>query len=141
MVLYQVTNQDVEVGSVLFSEMPYSSVLLSEHYATHCHHCYLPFIAPVPCFKCTQPRYCSDQVNKFEKYGSNIKGEGVNILEHSYVYILSVSSRIMGGISPVRMYLLRFTSFGRHCSFGCSHYFYRWHEKTNRTEIGSEKWR
>ena len=120
---------------MLFSEMPYSSVLLSEHYATHCHHCYLPFIAPVPCFKCTQPRYCSDQVNKWQKYCSNIW------LYWSFHMVISfpVSSRIMGGISPVRMYLLRFTSLCRHCSFGCSYYFYRWHEKTDRTEIGSEK--
>jgi len=47
-------------GDVLFSELPFSSVLLPEHYSTHCHHCYLAYTAPVPCTKCTQPRYCSD---------------------------------------------------------------------------------
>ena len=34
------TREDLAVGDVLFSEVPYSSVLLPEHYSTHCHHCY-----------------------------------------------------------------------------------------------------
>jgi len=54
------TREDVAVGDVLFSEVPYSSVLLPEHYSTHCHHCYKAYTAPVPCLRCTQPRYCSE---------------------------------------------------------------------------------
>jgi hypothetical protein len=42
---------DVKVGTVLFSEMPYSSVLLPEHSASHCHHCYKQFRVAVPCLK------------------------------------------------------------------------------------------
>ena len=57
------STQDLKIGSILFSEMPYASVLLPEHYLTHCHHCYIPLISPVPCLKCTQCRYCSDTVN------------------------------------------------------------------------------
>jgi tetratricopeptide (TPR) repeat protein len=62
-----VANQNIDVGSVLFSELPYSSVLLPEHYSTHCHQCYTSLIAPIPCLRCTQPRYCSDQVNISDK--------------------------------------------------------------------------
>ncbi len=43
---------------IFFSEEPFSSVLLPEHYSTHCHQCYMRFAAPLPCKKCTQPRYC-----------------------------------------------------------------------------------
>jgi hypothetical protein len=50
----------VRIGDVLYSEQPYSSVLLPEHYATHCHHCYKALLIAVPCLKCTQPRYCSE---------------------------------------------------------------------------------
>lgn len=34
-----ITNKPVKVGDVLFSELPYASILLPEHYSTHCHHC------------------------------------------------------------------------------------------------------
>ncbi len=51
---------DVKIGDVLFCETPYSSVLLPEHYASHCHHCYKVLLVAVPCLKCTQPRYCSE---------------------------------------------------------------------------------
>ena len=43
---------------LLSSEEPFSSVLLPEHYSTHCHQCYARLSAPLPCKKCTQPRYC-----------------------------------------------------------------------------------
>ena len=33
------TSKPIKVGDVLFSEMPYASVLLPEHYSSHCHHC------------------------------------------------------------------------------------------------------
>eukprot|EP00088_Acartia_fossae_P017124 TRINITY_DN19695_c0_g1_i4.p1 TRINITY_DN19695_c0_g1~~TRINITY_DN19695_c0_g1_i4.p1 ORF type:complete len:754 (+),score=176.17 TRINITY_DN19695_c0_g1_i4:39-2300(+) len=56
---YVVTEQDVAEGEILFSEPPYSAVLLPEQYSTHCHHCYAKYSAPMPCRKCTQPRYCS----------------------------------------------------------------------------------
>ncbi|XP_023343918.1 SET and MYND domain-containing protein 4 isoform X2 [Eurytemora carolleeae] len=57
---FVITSQSIEEGELLFSEEPYSSVLLPEQYSTHCHHCYRKLEAPMPCKKCTQPRYCSN---------------------------------------------------------------------------------
>ena len=36
---YVIANKPVKVGDVLFSELPYASILLPEHYSSHCHHC------------------------------------------------------------------------------------------------------
>ena len=36
---YVMASKAVKVGDVLFSEMPYASVLLPEHYSSHCHYC------------------------------------------------------------------------------------------------------
>ena len=55
-----ITSAKVRTGDVLFSERPFSSVQIAEHYATHCHHCYERFPVPIACLKCTQPRYCSE---------------------------------------------------------------------------------
>lgn len=41
---YVVASKPVKVGDVLFSEMPYASVLLPEHYSSHCHHCVSFFV-------------------------------------------------------------------------------------------------
>ena len=37
---YVVTSDDLSEGEVIFSEEPYSSVLLPDQYSTHCNHCY-----------------------------------------------------------------------------------------------------
>jgi len=58
---YVVATQELKEGEVIFSEEPYSSVLLPDQYSTHCHHCYRRIEAPLPCKKCTQPRYCSSE--------------------------------------------------------------------------------
>jgi tetratricopeptide (TPR) repeat protein len=39
-----VTVKDLEVGDVLFREIPYASVLLPDFYPTHCHHCQADFL-------------------------------------------------------------------------------------------------
>ncbi|TRY69069.1 hypothetical protein TCAL_11285 [Tigriopus californicus] len=57
---FVVADEEVAVGQVLFSELPYASILLLDQYSTHCHHCYKRFYAPIPCLKCTQARYCSE---------------------------------------------------------------------------------
>ena len=36
---YVITTKPIKIGDVLFSEMPYASILLPEHYSSHCHHC------------------------------------------------------------------------------------------------------
>lgn len=55
------TSADISTGEVLFSESPYSSVLLSEHYSSHCHSCYTPLLSAISCRKCSQPRYCGEE--------------------------------------------------------------------------------
>jgi len=51
--------EDIETGEILFSESPFSCVLLPPFYSTNCHHCLIKLQAPVSCLVCTQPRYCS----------------------------------------------------------------------------------
>eukprot|EP00095_Tigriopus_kingsejongensis_P005394 maker-scaffold770_size100439-snap-gene-0.28 protein:Tk05394 transcript:maker-scaffold770_size100439-snap-gene-0.28-mRNA-1 annotation:"set and mynd domain-containing protein 4" len=71
---YVTTQSDLEVGAVVFSELPYACILLPDQYASHCHHCCQRLTAPIPCLRCTQPRYCSeacrlsswDQYHRFE---------------------------------------------------------------------------
>jgi len=53
--------EEISQGEIMFSEEPYSAVLLPEQYSTHCHHCFTKYVALMPCRKCTQPRYCSVQ--------------------------------------------------------------------------------
>ncbi len=36
-------------GEILFSELPYSGVLLPDQYSTHCHHCFRKYTALMPC--------------------------------------------------------------------------------------------
>jgi hypothetical protein len=49
-------------GALLFQEAPFASVLAPEFYSTRCHNCYDALaLSPIPCLKCTQPRYCSDE--------------------------------------------------------------------------------
>ena len=36
---YVITTKPIKTGDVLFSELPYASILLPEHYSSHCHHC------------------------------------------------------------------------------------------------------
>jgi len=55
---YVTSNENIEVGEVLFSESPYSCVLLPPHYSTHCNQCLVKLVAPIPCKYCTQTRYC-----------------------------------------------------------------------------------
>ena len=37
---YVVTTKDLQLGDVLFNELPYASVLIPEYDRTHCHHCH-----------------------------------------------------------------------------------------------------
>jgi len=56
---FVLTENNIDEGEILFSELPYSGVLLPDQYSTHCHHCFRKYTALMPCRKCTQPRYCS----------------------------------------------------------------------------------
>ena len=48
---FVIANKPVKVGDVLFSELPYASILLPEHYSSHCHHCVSKFFSMVFCFQ------------------------------------------------------------------------------------------
>ncbi|CAB4066922.1 unnamed protein product [Lepeophtheirus salmonis] len=56
-----VAHEKVDLGETLFIESPYAMVLLPGFYSTLCHHCTKAFVAPIPCLKCTQPRFCSEK--------------------------------------------------------------------------------
>lgn len=58
---YPIASQDVQIGDVLLAEKPYASVLLSTHSDSHCHHCFVRILAPLPCSQCVAVRYCSFQ--------------------------------------------------------------------------------
>jgi hypothetical protein len=47
---FVIANKPVKVGDILFSELPYASILLPEHYSSHCHHCVSKF-SMVFCFQ------------------------------------------------------------------------------------------
>ena len=56
---FAVAAEDIKIGDVVIVEKPYASVLLPEHFMTHCHHCFKRVLAPTPCVKCSTVCYCS----------------------------------------------------------------------------------
>lgn len=54
----------IKVGEVLIVEKPYSSVVLSDHTLTHCHHCCLRCFVPLPCHHCSDVVFCSKACRK-----------------------------------------------------------------------------
>ncbi|VDL58990.1 unnamed protein product [Hymenolepis diminuta] len=44
--------QDIAVGDVLMVDKPYASNLLSDHFGTHCYHCYKRMLSLIPCDCC-----------------------------------------------------------------------------------------
>jgi len=58
---YVVAKDHIQTGEIIFSETPYSWVLLPSFYSTHCSQCLAQLVAPVPCRLCTQARYCSGE--------------------------------------------------------------------------------
>ena len=58
---YVIANKPVKVGDVLFSELPYASILLPEHYSSHCHHCVSKY-SMVFCFQ-NCPHYCEKKIS------------------------------------------------------------------------------
>merc|ERR1719259_161960 len=99
------TNADVSVGDILFSEVPYSSVLLPEHYSTHCHHCYRAYTAPIPCLRCTQPRYCSEACRQaswdvYHRYECT----GLDLLHSVGIAHLALRTLLVSGLSGLMAY-------------------------------------
>nr|CAD7398216.1 unnamed protein product [Timema cristinae] len=54
------TNKDIRIKEILFVEKPFAFVVLPDHYNVHCHHCCTAFIAPIPCWECSDALYCSE---------------------------------------------------------------------------------
>ncbi|VDN98334.1 unnamed protein product [Rodentolepis nana] len=52
--------QDVSVGDVLMVDKPYASTLLSDHFGTHCYHCYKRTLSLIPCHHCPYVGFCSE---------------------------------------------------------------------------------
>lgn len=58
---YGVAAKDITVGDIVLVESPYVSVLSTELFAVRCFHCFRSLSVPVPCFRCTRARYCSER--------------------------------------------------------------------------------
>merc|ERR1719278_206461 len=112
---YVVSTNPIEIGSILFSELPYSSVLLPEHYSTHCHHCYERLIAPIPCLRCTQPRYCSDSCRQesWETY-HQYECTCLDLLHSVGIAHLSVRTVIVTGVENLIPYRSTISKLNNH---------------------------
>lgn len=58
---YGVATKDIAIGDVVLVECPYVSVLNTELLAVRCFHCFRSISVPIPCFRCTRARYCSEK--------------------------------------------------------------------------------
>ncbi len=96
--------KELSAGQLLFSETPYCSVLLPEHYSTHCHHCHvaLVVVTAVPCLECTQPRYCSDHCRS-ESWNLYHRFEcgGLDLLHSVGVAHLAARTVLVQGLSSL----------------------------------------
>ncbi|KAK7098630.1 hypothetical protein V1264_002883 [Littorina saxatilis] len=54
-------SRDIKVGEVLIVEKPYTSIVLSDHHLSHCHHCCSRCFVPQPCAGCVDVVFCSSQ--------------------------------------------------------------------------------
>nr|CAD7266925.1 unnamed protein product [Timema shepardi] len=61
-------NKDIKIKEILFVEKPFAFVVLPDHYSAHCHHCCSSFVAPIPCWECSDALYCSE-VCRQESWG------------------------------------------------------------------------
>lgn len=59
-----IASEDVKTGEVLIVEKPFSSVLLPDHYYTHCANCFCRCIQLIPCSHCPTSMYCSEKCLK-----------------------------------------------------------------------------
>ncbi|KAK6629825.1 hypothetical protein RUM43_003645 [Polyplax serrata] len=56
-----VVNSDINVGEVLIVEKPFSSIVLAEHFYTHCSYCFKRDLNLVPCVSCCTAMFCNEQ--------------------------------------------------------------------------------
>ena len=72
-----VAMRDIEIGTVLVVEKPFSSTLLPGFSLSHCNNCCKRVIAPMPCSECSEVVYCSETCQKiawdvFHKYECDV---------------------------------------------------------------------
>ena len=87
---FVIANKPVKVGDVLFSELPYASILLPEHYSSHCHHCVSKF-SMVFCFQ-NCPHLLWEK--SIEKNISNF--EAKNLLFFWEIYLEKIIQTVKG---------------------------------------------
>ena len=103
------------MGEVLFSESPYSCVLLPPHYSTHCNQCLVQLLAPIPCRYCTQTRYCSgacrdtawSQYHQYECGQLDLLhsvgiGKQLNVMLHTSYTLCLLQVTLQSGLSSVQ---------------------------------------
>ncbi|XP_059610965.1 SET and MYND domain-containing protein 4 [Phlebotomus argentipes] len=50
---------DINVGETIVAELPHCSALLERSAKSHCHHCFMRFLAPLCCATCSDALFCS----------------------------------------------------------------------------------
>lgn len=58
---HAIAGQDIKAGDVLMVDKPFASVLFPRFHKTHCYHCFVQVLVPIPCIKCSSVIYCSQQ--------------------------------------------------------------------------------
>ncbi|KAK2723728.1 hypothetical protein QYM36_002165, partial [Artemia franciscana] len=56
---YAIASKEISIGEILVVEKPYASVLQPNKYSSHCHNCFKPLEAPIPCQRCSRISFCS----------------------------------------------------------------------------------
>ena len=105
-------------GEVLITETPYSSILLSDYYTSHCQTCYHRMIAPIPCWCCAK---VSQLISGFDSSLESISKMSLGILmrdikSRSFKKLLHLMTSFM----DESLSYLHFPSFKvRFCSDEC----------------------
>lgn len=74
-----IVNDNIRVGEVLIVEKPYSSVVLPDHFYTHCSKCFQRSLNLLPCSACSTTMFCSEECMSTANH----------VIECSYLEILS----------------------------------------------------
>ncbi|XP_059060304.1 SET and MYND domain-containing protein 4-like [Achroia grisella] len=74
---FAIASRDIEAGETLLVESPYGSALLNEYSRSHCQNCCIKCPIPVPCPKCPNVIFCSDNCleiaqNSYHRYECQI---------------------------------------------------------------------
>lgn len=106
-----VATRDIKPGEILVIEKPYAKVLNNEKIYTHCTNC-LKFVwAPIPCYKCVNAVYCSEDCRSigWEKYHQfecplfeAVRSAGDNLTGGLAVKVLLQMNHEAGGLQKLK---------------------------------------